>query len=120
MTEVDDAVRTVIQASLGGQHDWGEPLHLSSEGWKALCSRLFAGKVPGLLADVVQAGEAVAVDDSARAQLLDQMVVRLMNDLRAESECLRVTELLRRVGIDSVVLKGLAVAHLDYADPSHR
>lgn len=116
MSELD--VRSVLRGALRGPPG-PQSLQPDAEQWSALCSRMFSGNVPGVLAAAVEA-ESVVVDEPRRRRLFDQMVVRLVNDLRAESECVRVTALLRDAGIRTVVLKGLAVAHLDYADPSHR
>lgn len=37
--------------------------------------------------------------------------------VRLEHRLIHVADVLRRVGVDPIVLKGLATAHLDYADP---
>lgn len=113
----DAAVRQILSARLGGPS--AVPLEMTAETWAVICSRMFTGNVPGLLAASVEAGE-VRLDDEAHEQLSRQIVVRMVNDLRAEDESLRVVELLRSRAVESVVLKGLAVAHLDYPDPSQR
>lgn len=119
MKDVETAVRSILPTRLGGAELCDGPLELSAEQWPALRSRMFGGNVPGALAAAVGAGDVV-LDEPMRTELFDQMVIRLVNDLRAESECVRVTQLLGCAGIETVVLKGLAVAHLDYPDPSLR
>lgn len=118
MSDVESAVCYVLAAMLGRTR-CDEPLQPSTEVWSALRARMFAGNVPGALAAAVEVG-AVVIDEPTRHQFFEEMVVRLVNDLRAESECVTVTKLLAEAGIQSVVLKGLAVAHLDYPDPSQR
>lgn len=113
----DLAVRQILQSRLEGTAR--EPLELAGGSWAAVRSRMFTGNVPGLLAASVEGGE-LSLEDPARQELFDQMVVRLVNDLRAEAESIRVVALLRSASVECVVLKGLAVAHLDYPDPAQR
>lgn len=117
MRHLDEAVSSVVRARLDGAPS--EPVRLSGEMWEAVRSRMFKGNVPGLLAAAVEAGD-VSLDGAARDQLFHQLMVRLVNDLQVEDECIRVMEVLGEELIPTLVLKGLAVSHLDYPDPSHR
>lgn len=119
MTGTDALVRAVLSSTLRDEGRAAPAWVLEGDDWSALRHRMFAGNVPGLLAYAVES-RCVVVDESAREELVDAIIVRMVNDLRAESECVRVVDILTAVGIESVVLKGLAVAHLDYIDPSHR
>ena len=73
----------------------------------------------GLFAQVV-ADAALAATDDQVAELHEAYVAALCADLVRERELIHLVGLLRRSGFDHRVLKGAAVAHLDYPDPALR
>lgn len=92
---------------------------LADPDWDHLHRQVAAGRITGALLDAVLGGDLPATDEQARQAALahrDAMgvAVTLEQDLR------RTARILRRAGIDTRVLKGPAVAHLDYDDPGQR
>jgi hypothetical protein len=95
------------------------PVDLSGDQWRDLSGACFDHGIAGLLADAVHHGE-VRLGEPGLTDFRMSIASRLLADLRAEAACAEVTGLLDAHGIRTLVLKGLAVAHLDHDDPSHR
>lgn len=87
--------------------------------WDQLCRWAVAQRLSGLLAAAVVDG-ALDVDDDRRAQVARMHRSAMVGAIALERAMLRAVDVLVPVGIDYRVLKGTAVAHLDYADPSLR
>lgn len=95
----------------------GEPL--DDQEWTTLLAKCRRHRTVGLLAGAVTSGELATTDDQRRdaaathrremtvAVLLDGMLLDVVSSLESE-------------GIEHRVLKGAALAHLDYPDPSLR
>jgi hypothetical protein len=77
------------------------------------------GAITGLLADAVEQG-MLPVTASQHAQVRQVHTAHLHTCLLLEEHLLATVELLAGVGVGVRVLKGPAVAHLDYDDPSQR
>ena len=76
-------------------------------------------RVLGFLGGAVRTGR-FPVDDEQRAQLEASLLSWLSHSLRVERLLLRAVDALDRAGVPSRVLKGAALAHTVYADPSLR
>ena len=73
----------------------------------------------GSLADAVEAGR-LPVTVSQRSRLEETLLVWLSHSVEVERLLLRIGECCARAGIPMRVLKGVALAHLVYPDPSQR
>ncbi|GAB3583485.1 hypothetical protein GCM10027445_58320 [Amycolatopsis endophytica] len=92
---------------------------LPSAEWDAVLAAARKHRMTGLLMAAIAAGAFAATGEQAEsvksAHARNQMRV-----LALERELLRVLDLLEGAGIESRLLKGAAVAHLDYPDPALR
>lgn len=95
----------------------GEPLDQGE--WSVLLGTARHERMVGLLACAV-ADAALATTDDQAAEVHEAHVAALCGDLVRERELIRLVGLLRGSGLDHRVLKGAAVAHLDYPDPALR
>lgn len=96
-----------------------EPEALADEDWDRLRGRVVDGRTTGALLDTVLVGDLPATGAQVEQASLAHrnamgVAVRLEQDLRLTGQ------VLVGAGVDSRVLKGPAVAHLDYDDPSQR
>lgn len=92
---------------------------LAEQAWAAVLSGARTHRVTGLLTAAIADGALPAT----RAQVQQANAAHrpaLMRVMALEQELVTVTDLLSREGIECRVLKGSAVAHLDYTDPSLR
>jgi len=87
--------------------------------WRRLRERLRHERLSGQAVAAADDG-AWPLSDAQRAELEDDHVAAMAHVLRLERDLLRVHEVLAGAGVPFVVLKGTAVAHLDYTDPAHR
>ena len=87
--------------------------------WTALVRTVRHERMLGLLACAVADGAIATTDDQA-AEVHDAHVAALCGDLVRERELIDLVGLLEGSGVDHRVLKGAAVAHLDYPDPALR
>lgn len=95
------------------------PAPATDDEWRALLAVVEADRLGGLLARVIRAGEIeLTPEQLADAVALHDGAMRWC--LRLEQRMLAVGSELDRHGIPFRILKGLAVAHLDYDDPSDR
>jgi hypothetical protein len=92
---------------------------LSSHAWHELLFRARGERLTGLLAQSVIDG-ALPATDVQLTQVLDLNTRALATALTLEAMLLRVAEVLDDAGIPFRVLKGPAVAHLDYPDAAQR
>lgn len=96
-----------------------DPVVLAEEELVELAHLCRALRVEPLLASALSDGTITA----ERANVLDLAELRgrvMAEQLRVEAELVAVSKTLSECGIDHRVLKGLATAHLDYAQPSLR
>ncbi|HYH35324.1 MAG TPA: nucleotidyltransferase family protein [Nocardioides sp.] len=94
-----------------------EPLEDSQ--WNQLRATLRFQRLSGPAVAAADAGELV-LTDAQRQELEEEHLQALGHVLRLERILLRVDDLLGEAAVPFAVLKGSAVAHLDYADPSLR
>jgi hypothetical protein len=87
--------------------------------WATLVANVRHQRLAGLLQAAVEAG-ALEVSAEQLAQVEELHLEACAVVLRLERRLLEVVELLVAAGIDVVVLKGSAVAHLVYPDPAQR
>jgi hypothetical protein len=102
----------------------GQPERLCDEPpeeavWSSLVGRCRAQRVPGLLLAAIDAG-ALPVTDEQRDQAEEVHLGSMASVLRLERRLLEVAEALEGAGLAMVALKGSALAHLAYPDPSWR
>lgn len=92
---------------------------LIDEAWRPLVERCLHHRIVGLLAAAVESGE-LPVTAIQREEVLTHHRERLSTCLLIEQQLLATERLLEQVGVEIRVLKGPAVAHLDYPDPAMR
>jgi hypothetical protein len=92
---------------------------LSDPEWSRLVGDVLHQRLAGFLQAAVEAG-ALAVTTEQRAEVADLHLQACGTALRLERRLLDVAGLLEQAGIDVVVLKGTAVAHLAYPTPAVR
>jgi hypothetical protein len=87
--------------------------------WAFLLGDISRQRLAGLLQAAVEAG-VLPVTDEQRAEVAELHLGACGAVLRLEQRLLQVVDILEDAGIDVVVLKGSAVAHLAYPDPAQR
>lgn len=87
--------------------------------WTAVLDSCRAQRMLGLLW-ALASEEGVDLDEDQGEQLEHELREALAGDLIRERELLRLVEVLEAAGVEARVLKGPAVAHLDYPDPAMR
>ena len=92
---------------------------LGDDDWPRFLAGVANTGLAGLLAGAVDSGRFV-VTPSQREAACALHESEMRRALHLEATLLHVGGVLQREGIDTRVLKGLAVAHLDFADPSLR
>jgi hypothetical protein len=94
-----------------------EPLDF--QRWSALAGRIAHGRITGLWAQAIADGALAATPAQALQAATEHAVAIGVKEL-LERFLLEVVNVLTQSGIDYRVLKGTAVAHLDYPDPRLR
>ena len=92
---------------------------LSREEWSALLHDVRAQRLSGLLVEALASG-ALPSTVAQRDEASEVHFSRMCGVLLLESSTLQLLHALDEVGVETRVLKGSAVAHLDYPDPSLR
>lgn len=116
---VDEVLTAVAAHGLPGTlHDLPEK-PLADRVWLALRIRVAQERLTGLLAAAVEDG-SFPVTDQQREQVGDDHVEAMVQSLLLERAFLEATDALSAAGVPSRLLKGSAVAHLDYPDPALR
>ncbi len=95
------------------------PAPLDPPGWTAFLAGVVEQRLTGLAVVAADAGDLVLTDEQ-REQLESEHWHAMAQVLGLERQLLRIAGSLESVGIAFRVLKGSAVAHLDYDDPSLR
>lgn len=88
-------------------------------GWAVLLREARFQRLTGLLAAMVIDG-ALRLSDEQAEELTSEHLSALARDLAVERALLWAVACLDDAGVDHRVLKGAAVAHLDYPDPAQR
>ncbi len=92
---------------------------LTEPEWRRLRTAVRRERLTGQ-ASAAADGGALLLTDAQREQLEDEHVAAMAHVVRLEAGLLRVHDILGDAGVPFAVLKGSAVAHLDYADPQAR
>jgi hypothetical protein len=87
--------------------------------WSRVGPTLAAHRMTGLAMAAAEDGALILTGDQ-RSDLVERQKGAMLAALRLEKELLRVTDALARAGVRPVVLKGPALAHTLYPDPSWR
>jgi hypothetical protein len=95
----------------------GDPLDATA--WRVLESRVASERIEGLLAAAVSSG-ALAVDAGQLASVKQMARGRAKVDVAIEREAIRASAALADAGVEHRLVKGPAVAHRFYPDPSWR
>jgi Uncharacterised nucleotidyltransferase len=121
MTEVDDTalVRAVAAHGLVGSLTATPSKPLDPVEWRRLLAQVRNERVIPLLADAITSGSFPA-SDAQLVEVLELETTAMAAVITLEATLVQVAETLARVHIPFRVLKGAAVAHLDYPDPSLR
>ncbi len=112
-----DLARRAAGFSLPGVD--GSPWSVTHEAWPPLLSLLFSQRIMGLAVAGAEAGW-LYLTPSQSAELLTRHRDAMLWVLTLERGLVRLAPDFRAAGIDFVVLKGPAVAHGFYPDPSWR
>ena len=92
---------------------------LSEQDWTAVLEGAGKHRLTGLLNAAITGGALPATAEQARQVRAAHRTAQL-RVLTLEHELVAIVDLLTRAGIDTRVLKGSALAHLDYPDPGLR
>lgn len=116
---LDELLASVATASLPGHEPPfpGGPLQV--EPWEQLLNRCSAERLQGHLLAAIDGGRLPATTTQVE-QVRDLHLRSSAQVLRLERRLLELSTALEPEGIDLVVLKGSAHAHLDYPDPALR
>lgn len=109
----------VASAGVGLPGARPRPGPVDKETWPFLLASLTAQRITGLALSAIEQG-VLTVNEDQHDELHDAHVEAMGNSLRIEQHLVRVANLLEAEGIPLRVLKGSAVAHLDYGDVSMR
>lgn len=92
---------------------------LDDPDWSTLRDDATTHRVTGALLRLID-DERLPTTDEQREQVIARHVGAMSTAVRLDRQLARVAGLLHDAGMDVIALKGPAVAHLDYAEPSHR
>ncbi len=95
------------------------PQPLGERAWSDLRLAIRYQRLTGLAVQAADAGELPATP-AQREELVEEHVEEMAHAVRLEQHIVRLSEILDDHAIRFVVLKGSAVAHLDYPDPALR
>lgn len=96
-----------------------EPVPVAGERWRSLLARLVAQRLTGLAVAAAEAGWLRLADRQAN-ELLGAHRAAMLSALRLEQKLLSLTAAFEEAALDVVALKGPAVAHAFYPEPSWR
>jgi putative nucleotidyltransferase-like protein len=122
MDEVPEAltiVRRIAAFGLPGGTNSSEPVSLSTGTWRGVSPYLVDQRLTGLAVASSQSGWLQLADEQWE-ELLSLHRRAMMDCLRLERKLLDAAEAFVREGLQFVVLKGPALAHTLYPDPSSR
>jgi len=119
VSEYPAALLAVAGYRLPGADPAFPPAPLPPEEWEALLVAARKHRMTGLLDAAVRGGAFPATAEQAR-KVRGAHAANQMRVLALEGELLRILGLLEGAGVEARVLKGTAVAHLDYPSPALR
>jgi hypothetical protein len=114
-----ELLRRIAGFGLSGQSGVILDIPLDGRPWRLLLDRVLEQRLIGYLLGAVECG-VFGVTDEQRDEVADLHLQACARVLRLEQILLEVSGELERAGIDVVVLKGSALAHLAYPDPALR
>lgn len=117
--QVDRAATYVLATGLHGSLAPSPDGVLDSEAWAALLSRCRAQRMTGLLWQAVESGRLPTADGQPE-QALVALTEEMAGCLVLEALLVEISDLLADAGVEVRLLKGPAVARLDYPDPAWR
>jgi Uncharacterised nucleotidyltransferase len=97
-----------------------DTIHVPKDEWGALGGMVTSRRLTGLAVAAWEAGALVLASEADTDDLLARHRDLMMHALRLETCLRRVVAGLEREGISPIVLKGPALAHTRYPDPSWR
>lgn len=110
-------LRDVASFEIGNGPD--EPITVPEGAWGRALTGLLREKLTGIAAAALGVG-ALKLSDMEAAELLERQEGAMVHALELERRLLRLCEAFDAAGVDVLVLKGPAVAHTMYPDPSWR
>ena len=116
---VPEVLRSVAAHGLPGRQGVHLTAPMDDPSWQELLQAVRRQRLAGLLMATVE-HEVLAVTDAQAEQVAELHLQACATVLHLERRLLEVTAQLERAGIASVVLKGSALAHLSYPEPSLR
>lgn len=111
--------RRVAACGLSGTKELGLAAPLDDSLWGRLLDEMRAERMTGVLVAAVSCSD-LPVSPEQEDQLARAHLEAMARDLFLERLALSVVSCLESVGVDHRMLKGAAVAHLDYPDPAMR
>jgi hypothetical protein len=118
-TDVDPILEVATRIAAFGLLDDVEPVDGRDHDWRRLGSTLTTHRLTGLAWAAAERG-AVLLTEEQRTDLLDRHKGAMFAALNIERKLLRTADRLEQAGIRPLVLKGPALAHTLYPDPSWR
>lgn len=112
-------LRSVAAHGLPGASSAWPELALDDAAWHRLLSGVRAQRLSGLLAAAVASG-ALPVTAAQEEEAASAHFEAVCGNLLIEASAVHLLARLEEAGVHARVLKGSAVAHLDYPDPSLR
>lgn len=112
-------LRTAATYGLPGSPEPTSSRPIPDDTWRDVLYRARSERVVTLLARTVRDG-VVPATNTQTAEVVDLDMRRMAGVLSLEATLLRVADVLDEAGVPFRVLKGPAVAHLDYPDPALR
>lgn len=119
VTDLETLARAAAATGLVGATFCPPTATIDDDTWGALLGRCRVDRSTGLLLEAIDGGSWPATD-AQRADVLALHTNALAESLVLERTLLDVARLLTESGIPLRVLKGAAVAHLDYPEPGER
>lgn len=119
MSEIPAWTRLARQIAGSGLTDRDEEIEIPEELWPAVAARLRVQKLTGLAAAMAERG-TLRLSPAQVGDLLEHQHDAMLRALDLERRLLQILAAFEAPGIESVVLKGPAVAHTMYPDPAWR
>lgn len=117
--QVPDLMRSIAAYGLQGSHVRLPDQPLADEDWSRLVRQVLTGKLIGLLAIAIDNGD-LSTTPEQRGEIAELHVAAMSHSLQLERLLLGIADTLDHAGVPFRVLKGSAVARLDYEDPCLR
>jgi len=118
-TDTVPSVRDVARRIAGFGLEQADPLRIPEGSWPEVLSDLEIHKLTGLAVAGAEAGR-LELEEAQLAELMERQREDMVWALGLERTLLDLAAVFESHGIDLVVLKGPAVAHTTYPDPSWR